>query len=103
MAADSISRAEFEEYKRREDGENKRQNQRLERLERVTEQIHALNSSVEKLALGITQMADEQKRQGRRLETLESRDGEKWRFVVSHVVATAIGAFITYIFARLGV
>ena len=76
--------------KRIED-ENHRQNKRIEVLEKITQQINSLTVSVEKLAQSIELMVSEQKQQGKRLETLESRDGDMWRTAVKYVLTTALG------------
>ena len=36
-------------------------------------------------------MVSEQKQKGKRLETLESRDGDMWRTAVKYVLTTALG------------
>jgi len=56
--------------------EDKRQNQRIGELEETVRQIGALTTSVEKLAVSMESMVKEQEQQGRRLETLESQNGE---------------------------
>lgn len=80
MDGDYISRHEHEEFRRsmeaenqRLEDENKRQNHRLEALE-------------------------EQVNQGKRLETLESQDGEKWRKAVWCVISAIIGIAVGMIF-----
>ena len=77
MENDFINRKEHEEFARRQDEENRRQNRRIDLLE--------------------------QEKQGERLETLESRDGEMWRKVVSHVVTTVVGAVVCYFFMQVGI
>ena len=62
----------------------------------------ALVTSVEKLALNMEIMAKEQQEQGKRLETLEARDGEMWRKVVGYIVTAIVGGVIGFIFTRLG-
>ena len=62
----------------------------------------ALVTSVEKLALNMEIMAKEQQEQGKRLETLEARDGEMWRMVVVYIVTAIVGGVIGFIFTRLG-
>ena len=47
-------------------------------------------------------MAEEQERQGERLETLESRDGELWRKVVSYTATAAVGVLVGLIFQQAG-
>ena len=49
----SISRAEHEEFRRRIEEENSRQNRRLEIVEDTMRQIGALTTSVEKLAVNM--------------------------------------------------
>ena len=47
---DPITRAEYEEYQKRMEQEDHRQNRRIEQLEENTKQINALTVSIEKLA-----------------------------------------------------
>ena len=48
-------------------------------------------------------MADEQQRQGNRLETLEGRDGEMWRKVVGYVATAAIGILAGFLAGQIGI
>lgn len=98
----TISRAEHEEFAKRIEEENHRQNRRLEILEKNMQQLAALTSSVEKLAYSIEGMVKEQESQGNRLEKLESKDGEKWRSVSSYVITVIIGLVLGYIFQQAG-
>lgn len=98
----TISRAEHEEFAKRIEEENHRQNRRIEILEKNMQQLAALTSSVEKLAYSIEGMVKEQESQGNRLEKLESKDGEKWRSVSSYVVTVIIGLVLGYIFQQAG-
>ena len=63
----------------------------------------ALTTSVEKLATNMESMLKEQEKQGERLGTLESRDGEMWRKVVSHVVTAVVGAVVCYLLVQAGI
>ena len=47
-------------------------------------------------------MLKEQVNQGKRLETLEGRDGEMWRKVVGYVATAIAGIVVGYIFKQLG-
>ena len=71
----SITRAEHEEFRRRLEEENRRQDKRIELLEDNMRELNQLTASVSKLASSIESMVKEQEKQGRRLETLEDRDG----------------------------
>lgn len=98
----SITRAEHEEFRRRIEEENKRQDKRIEILEENAKRIEGLNSSIEKLALNMENMLKEQLKQGKRLEVLEARDGEMWRKVVSYAITAIVGIVIGFLFKQFG-
>lgn len=99
---DAVGRAEFEEYKNRIEQEDHRQNGRIKELEESTKQINALTVSIEKLAQSVESMVKEQEAQGKRLVSLENRDGEMWRKVVGYVVTAIIGIVVGFIFTQVG-
>ncbi len=105
-----ITRAEHKAFAKLMESENKRlsdenarQNKRLNILENNSQQLTTLAVSVEKLAVSIENMTKEQASQGKRLETLENRDGEKWRQVTGYVITTLISLVLGYFFAHLGI
>lgn len=109
MDGDYITRHEHEEFRRsmeienlRLEAEDNRQNHRLDELESSVKQIAAISTSVEKLALNMENMLKEQVSQGKRLETLESRDGEMWRKVAGYFVTTVVGIVVGYLFKQFG-
>ena len=109
MDGEYITRHEHEAFRRSMESENKRleeendrQNHRLNALEETVKQVAAISTSVEKLALNMENMLKEQVSQGKRLETLEGRDGEMWRKVVGYVVTAVIGIIVGYLFKQLG-
>lgn len=98
MDGEFITRREHDEFRRSMDAEhqrlvdeNERQNQRLKGLEETVKQVAAISTSVEKLALNMENMLKEQISQGKRLDTLESRDGENWRKAGWLIISTLIG------------
>ena len=97
-----ITRAEHEEFRRPIEEENKRQDTRIGILEDSVRQIGALATSVEKLAVSMQSMLKEQEKQGKRLETLEDRDGAMWRKVVAYGATALVGIFIGYVAQQLG-
>ena len=97
-----ITRAEHEEFRRRLEEENKRQDTRIGILEDSVRQIGALATSVEKLAVSMQSMLKEQEKQGKRLEALEGRDGEKWRKVMGYIATAIVGIVLGYLFKRIG-
>lgn len=109
MDGEHITRHEHEEFRRSMESENRRleeendrQNHRLNALEETVKQVAAISTSVEKLALNMENMLKEQVSQGKRLETLEGRDGEMWRKIVGYVVTAVIGIIVGYLFKQLG-
>lgn len=105
----TITRAEHEEFCRRMEAENKRladedkrQNHRIEELEDNVRQISSLAASTEKLAVNMENMLKVQEQQGKRLERLESRDGEMWRRVTGYVITAVISIITGFIFAQIG-
>lgn len=99
---DPITRAEYEEYQKRMEQEDHRQNRRIEQLEENTKQINSLTVSIEKLAQSVESMVREQEAQGKRLVSLESKDGEMWRKVVGYVITAVIGIILGFAFTQIG-
>lgn len=98
----AITRAEHEEFRRRLEEENARQDKRISLLEDSVRQTGALTAAVERLATNMENMAKEQDKQGKRLEVLEKRDGEMWRKVVGYIVTAVIGIVLGFIFTQIG-
>jgi len=98
MDGNYITRREHEEFARRQDAENERQNRRIQLLEDNVRQINALTVSMEKMAVNMENMLAEQKRQGDRLEELEKEPVETHRqiklAVISSVIGTVAGAIV---------
>ncbi len=97
-----ITRAEHEEFRRRMEEEDDRQNKRIELLEESVRQTGTLTASVERLATNMENMLKEQEKQGERLEALESRDGEMWRKLVGYATSAVVGGSIAFAFAQFG-
>lgn len=99
---EGISREEHEEFRRRMEEEDKRQNRRIDLVEKSIQQIGDIAMSVEKMAVSLQSMVKEQEQQGKRLETLESRDGEMWRKAVGYAVTALLGAVIGFALKQIG-
>lgn len=97
-----ITRAEHEEFSRRLEEENRRQDKRIELLEENVRELSQLTNTVGKLATSLESMVKEQEKQGKRLETLEGRDGEMWRKVAGHIVTAVIGIVLGFVFTQIG-
>lgn len=97
-----ISREEHQEFCKRMEEENRRQNHRIELLEGSVQQIGKLAASVEKMAASLQSMVREQEQQGKRLTALESRDGEMWRKVVTYAVTAVVGIIVGFAAKQIG-
>lgn len=94
MSEEMLSRQEHEEYVKRIDAENKRQNARIEALEETVRQINELTISVREMAVNMGNMLEEQRKQGARLEKLEMEPGETHKQIRMSVITTVIGAIV---------
>ena len=109
MSDEYVRKDVHEEFVKRMEEEDNRQNHRITKLELAIESISSIATSVERLATNMEHMVREQARQGEnlndqsdRLRKLEDRDGEIWRKVVSHIVISVVSIVIGYIACKLG-
>lgn len=109
MSDEYVRKDVHEEFVKRMEEEDNRQNHRITKLELAIESISSIATSVERLATNMEHMVREQARQGEnlndqseRIRKLEDRDGEMWRKVVSHIVISAISIIIGYFACKLG-
>ena len=96
-----ISRGEHEEFAKRIDAQEKRQDKRLEMLENTVREIGALTLSVQRLAQSLESMVEEQERQGRRLQALEDRAGEKWRKLMGYIATALTSGAVTLLLSQI--
>lgn len=77
--------------------EDRRQNERIKKLENSVEEINRIARSTERLATSMEQMLEEQTKQGERISKIEERDGEKWRGTVKTVITVTVTIIVTAI------
>ena len=75
---------------------------RMSDVEAQTKAINNLALSVEKLALSVQYMNDEQKESIKRLEVLENKPAKRWEQVISLIITTIVGAVIGFLLSRIG-
>lgn len=104
-----VTHRELEEFRRLMESENAqlkqendRQNKRIEILESNIQKMTDLAASVRELAVSMKSMHEEQQKQGKRLEQIESRDGEKWRKAMAYIGTAILGAVLAIVFAKIG-
>lgn len=97
-----ITRAEHEEFRRRMEEQNQRQDKRLSVIEEDLAKLTELTTTVHRLAASMEHMCKEQEKQGARLEKMEARDGEMWRKVVGYVITAVVGIVLGFVFNQIG-
>lgn len=90
-----LPRGEHDEYAKRIDAENERQNKRIGLLEENVRQISALTISIEKMATSMETMAKELGNQGDRLEALEQEPAKRWKDSTKALFNAFLGAIGT--------
>ena len=93
---DYVTKAVHEEFARRIDEENDRQNKRLTILEQGQLQINELTSAVKVLAVNIENMAKEQIKQGAKLEEIEGKPAKRWETIISCIITALVTAGVMY-------
>lgn len=74
--------------------EDKRQNRRLDELERVTKTLQEITSSVQELALNMKHMAEEQAKQGQKLDQLEKAPLDNLKAAEATAQSTIVGIIV---------
>lgn len=99
---DYITRGEYDERMKRIDDENARQNHRISKLEDIMDSINKLTVSVREMAVTMTAMKEEQKRQGDRLDQIEAEPADRWKNMVKTVITVVVSAVVTYFITKGG-
>ncbi len=96
-----VQKAVHEEFVKRMEDENKRQNARLASLETAVKEIGQLTVSVEKIALSLENMVNEQKAQGDRLTKIEQRPADKWDTLIKCLITGAVTIIIGFALGKV--
>lgn len=93
-----VTKAVHDEFAKRIDEENDRQNKRISILEQGQAQINELVSTVKVLAVNMENMAKEQAKQGERLKEIEEKPGKRWETLVACIITCIVTAAFAYFF-----
>ena len=85
-----VTKAEYHEFSRRVDDENDRQNIRISSLEKAVQEISRITISVERLAVSMENMKNEQKKTNERLEKIEDVPGKRWDLAITAIITGII-------------
>ena len=90
------------EFAKRVDEENTRQNHRLAELESTVKEIQRLSIAVEKMAVSLQAMTKELEEQGDRLEKIEKEPADKWKTFMWELFKYILVAALAILAARIG-
>lgn len=90
------------EFAKRVDEENDRQNHRLAELESTVKEIQRLSIAVEKMAVSLQAMTKELEEQGDRLEKIEKEPADKWKTFMWELFKYILVAALAILAARIG-
>lgn len=101
MDGNYITREVHEEFARRIEEENTRQNRRISTLEESVKEIHGLAVSVERMAVNMENMLSAVERQGslierqsERIDEIEREPAKENREIKMEIIKTAISALV---------
>jgi len=97
---DFVTKEVHEEFVKRMEEEDKRQNKRLEIIEDKQTQISELVASVKVLAANVENIAKEINEQGIRLKEIEGKPGKRWEQLVGYILSAVVTAVIAYFLTR---
>lgn len=96
-----IGRHEHDEFARRIDEEQARQNKRIGAVEEALKQQNKMSLAVEKMAINMEQMLKELKKHGEELDELKNAPIKKWNTVVTAILSAIGGAIGTGVIAMI--
>lgn len=101
MDGNYIARSEHDEFTKRIDAENNRQNRRISALEENVKEIHSLTVSVERMAVNMENMLNAIERQGNliekqneRIDDIEKEPAKDYKGIKMEIVKTIISALV---------
>ena len=100
---DYITRPEHEEFKKRIEDEETRQNHRLEVIENRVDKLIDMQASLAVMQAGIDSISSEVKRIGAEVDSIRQEPADKWKKAVWIVVTVVITAVVTYVLSKVGV
>lgn len=92
---DYITRFEVDERLKRVDDENNRQNHRIDKLEKIADQLTDMAASIKAMVVTMQAMQKEQERQGKRLDDIEEKPSKRWDTLINTALTVIATAAIT--------
>lgn len=93
---EGITRPEHEEFKKRIEDEEKRQNHRLDVMEERVNKLIDMQVSMAQLQVGINNITEDLKKLSAEVEAIKQAPADKWNKAVWIVVTAIITAAVTF-------
>jgi len=103
MSEEFVSVEVHNEFAKRIEAEDERQNRRIAKLEDAVGQMTELTASVRELATNMANMAKEQSKIGERLEVIENKPAQNWDKLIWALAGALIAGVIGYVMASIGI
>lgn len=103
MNEEFVSIEVHNEFAKRIEAEDERQNKRISKLEDAVGQMTELTVSVKELASNMASMAKEQSKFGDRLEAIENKPSQNWDKLMWTIAGALIAGIIGYLIASMGI
>lgn len=103
MTEEYVSIEVHNEFAKRIEAEDDRQNKRIAKLEDAVGQMTELTVSVKELASNMANMAKEQGKIGERLEVIENKPSQNWDKLMWTIAGALIAGIIGYLIASMGI
>ncbi len=75
---------------------------RINKVEAITEEIRNLTLSVERLTVTLSNVVKQQESQEVRLDAIETKDAEMWRTFVKYIITAVTGVIVGFIMRNIG-
>ena len=98
----TLSLEVHQEFVKRVEQHQARQDKRIEGLEERYEQIYDLNLNVQKMVVSLEGMAAELSKQGERLEEIEKEPAKAWKKFMWMLFAALVGGALVIIGQNIG-
>lgn len=102
MNEEFVSIEVHNEFAKRIEAEDERQNKRISKLEDAVGKIGELTVSIKELATNVSNMAKEQSKFGDRLEAIEAKPAQNWEKLVWAIGGAIVVALIEFVLKQLG-
>lgn len=96
-----ISRAEHEEFRKRFEEENRRQNHRIDELEKTSQEIHTMSKSLVVMCEKMNAMNESMDTLKDKVEVLEHEPLDTWNKIKGAVIAAIASGLIGIVIGNL--